>query len=73
MINLLMNQLSYCGGISSTGLDSSFSLKHSLSKATFCSVFLVLLFSCPSINSSAQVISANLELLEEDAVVRLLP
>ena len=46
----------------------------SLSKATFCSAFFsVLLFSCLSINSSTEVISANLELLEEDAMVRLLP
>ena len=28
-------------------------------------------FSCPSINFSTEVISANLELLEEDAMVRL--
>ena len=35
--------------------------------------FLVFSFSCPSINSSTEVISANLELLEEDAMVFLLP
>ena len=74
MINSLMNELSSCGGISSTGLDSSFSLKNFLSKATFCSAFLlVFLFSCPSINSYTEVISANLEFLEKGPMVRLLP
>ena len=33
----------------------------------------VQLFSCLLINSSTEVISANLGLLEEDAKVRLLP
>lgn len=61
MINSLMNELSSFGAISFTGIDSSFSLKNSLSKATFCSVFFLVLFSCPSINSSTEVISANLE------------
>lgn len=49
-------------------LNHSFTTKHFLSKATFCSVlFLVFSFPCFCLRSSTEVIAANIEFFREEA------
>ena len=67
-----MNELTSSGEISSTALASPFSVKISFCGAIFCSVFsLVFSFSYPSMNSSTETISENLEVAEYDAITLL--
>ena len=67
-----MNELSSSGGISSTALNLPLSVKNSSSRVMFCSVFfLVFSFSCPSMNSSTETVSASLEVAEDDAITFL--
>ena len=72
VMNSRMNELSSSGEISSTALDSPFSIKNYFWRAIFCSVFsLGFPFSCPSMNSSTETIFANLEVAEDDAITLL--
>ena len=73
MINSLNNELSLCGGISSSGLDSFFSVKKFLKQSNILFSFLLGVFVFLSFDSSTEAICTNLELLEENAMVRLLP
>ena len=72
-MNSLMNDLSSSEEISSTALDSPFSIKNSFCRARiFFSVFSLVFSSFfPSINSSTETISANLEVDQDDAIISL--